>query len=74
MKNDFNNLNINIIYYPFVFLEETVPQYDDQLFLDHFRISRRVVGMISEQFSHSEFYNRHAGQYGKLSPLDQVKY
>ncbi|XP_072397459.1 uncharacterized protein [Diabrotica undecimpunctata] len=38
------------------FFEQTVPQYTDRQFLQHFRVSRQVVQTLKVDFEQSEFY------------------
>ncbi|KAJ8927446.1 hypothetical protein NQ314_020116 [Rhamnusium bicolor] len=54
------------------YFNQTIPQYNAQEFLEHFRISRHVANSIAEEFQNSDYYKRHAGCYGKLSALNQT--
>ncbi|CAH1990700.1 unnamed protein product [Acanthoscelides obtectus] len=54
------------------YLETTVPQYSDETFFEHFRVSRNVVNEISGMFQNSEYYRSKSGPYGKLLSGDQV--
>lgn len=50
------------------YLQETVPQYSNELFMEHFRLSRQVANSIAERFADSVYYTpNRAGCYGKLS-------
>ncbi|KAJ8968659.1 hypothetical protein NQ314_002182, partial [Rhamnusium bicolor] len=55
------------------YLEETVTQYDEELFFEHFRIIRAVINDIAVKFERSDLYKRHTGQYGKISALNQMQ-
>ncbi|CAH1976116.1 unnamed protein product [Acanthoscelides obtectus] len=54
------------------YLETTVPQYSDETFFEHFRVSRNVANEISGMFQNSECYRSKSGPYGKLLSGDQV--
>ncbi|KAJ8935279.1 hypothetical protein NQ314_012903 [Rhamnusium bicolor] len=54
------------------YFNQTIPQYNAQEFLEHFRISRHVANSIAEEFQNSDYYKRHAGCYGKLNALNQT--
>ncbi|KAJ8941174.1 hypothetical protein NQ314_010473 [Rhamnusium bicolor] len=54
------------------YFNQTIPQYNAQEFLEHFRISRHVANSIAEEFQNSDYYKRQAGCYGKLSALNQT--
>lgn len=54
------------------FFEETVPLYDDSEFREHFRLSRRIVERISDQYSQSVYFSYQAGGNGKLSSSQQT--
>ncbi|KAJ8936757.1 hypothetical protein NQ314_012177, partial [Rhamnusium bicolor] len=53
------------------YIEETVPQYDEELFFKLFRISKTVIKDIAVKFEVSDQYKRRTGQYGKISALNQ---
>lgn len=63
--NDVRPKNIN-------YFEQIIPQYGDQVFLEHFRVSRHVASEIAERFAVSIYYKTHGGCYGQLSPLNVI--
>jgi hypothetical protein len=63
--NDMRPKNIN-------YFEQIIPQYGDQVFLEHFRVSRHVASEIAERFAVSIYYKTHGGCYGQLSPLNVI--
>ncbi|XP_074026324.1 putative nuclease HARBI1 [Leptinotarsa decemlineata] len=65
MINEERNKNEN-------YLEETVHQYSQEVFFEHFRLSRNTVENISERYETSPYYHRQMGQYGNISALHQV--
>lgn len=55
------------------YLQQTIPQYSDELFLEHFRISRHVANSIADRFANSVYYtSNQAGCYGKLSAQHSI--
>ncbi|CAH1379195.1 unnamed protein product, partial [Tenebrio molitor] len=54
------------------YFEQIIPQYGDQVFLEHFRVSRHVASEIAERFAVSIYYKTHGGCYGQLSPLNVI--
>ncbi|KAJ4437592.1 hypothetical protein ANN_17737, partial [Periplaneta americana] len=54
------------------YFEETVPRYNAQEFMEHFRVSRQVAEGMAEKFSRSEYFHHQAGGNGKLGPLQFV--
>ncbi|XP_030745914.1 putative nuclease HARBI1 [Sitophilus oryzae] len=49
------------------YVEQTVPQYNNTVFLEHFRVSRNVFQGIVERFRQSDQFNiGHSGGFGKL--------
>jgi hypothetical protein len=55
------------------YFEETIPQYNEQEFMEHFRVSRQVANSIAERFEMSDYFKPQSGCYGKLSPLQQTQ-
>jgi cellulose synthase/poly-beta-1,6-N-acetylglucosamine synthase-like glycosyltransferase len=49
------------------YFEETIPQYNEQEFMEHFRVSRQVANSIAERFEMSDYFKPQSGCYGKLS-------
>lgn len=49
------------------YLEMIMPNYSDQEFIEHFRVSRHVANNITERFGQSEYFFHQAGEFGKLS-------
>lgn len=49
-----------------------VPQYSDEVFFEHFRLSRQVVNDICGRFQNSQYFNDQPGQYGYILPEHQV--
>lgn len=56
-----------------MFLEETVPQYSEEVFFEHFRLTRPTANLIGERFKVSQYFSSQEGQYGNISALHQVK-
>ncbi|KAJ8948005.1 hypothetical protein NQ318_011893 [Aromia moschata] len=54
------------------YLDETVPNYDEETFFMHFRIGRQHVIRFAEQFENSNHYKTQSGLHGKISSLHQV--
>lgn len=54
------------------YLRMIVPQYSDQVFLEHFRVSTNVIEPLTTSFEASEYYKYHSGQNGKISAQDQL--
>lgn len=54
------------------YAEEIVQQYSDGVFLEHFRISRRVYNNLSEQFEVSEFFPTSLGGSEKITPSKHI--
>lgn len=54
------------------YLRMIVPQYSEQVFLEHFRVSRNVIEALTASFQGSEYYKYHSGQNGKISAQDQL--
>jgi cellulose synthase/poly-beta-1,6-N-acetylglucosamine synthase-like glycosyltransferase len=54
------------------YFEETIPQYNEQEFMEHFRVSRQVANSIAERFEMTDYFKPQSGCYGKLSPLQQT--
>ncbi|XP_030745146.1 putative nuclease HARBI1 [Sitophilus oryzae] len=55
------------------YLDQTIPQYSNELFLDHFRVSRHVAMSIADKFANSIYYSTNrSGCYGKLSAQDVI--
>lgn len=52
------------------YLEETVPQYSNAQFMEHFRVSREVANDIEERFRNSQYFFHQSGEFGKLSASD----
>lgn len=55
------------------FLENTVPQYTDNQFFEHFRLSRQIANNIGEIYSRSPHFKNQLGQYGIIAASDQVR-
>ncbi|KAJ8949259.1 hypothetical protein NQ318_022772 [Aromia moschata] len=51
------------------YIDETVVQFNREVFIEHFRVSREVANDISQRFAVSEYYKQLAGPYGKLTAL-----
>ncbi|KAJ8915701.1 hypothetical protein NQ315_000635 [Exocentrus adspersus] len=54
------------------YLEETVEAYSDEVFFEHFRLSKDTTQRIGEKYSTSQYFHDGSGQYGKLSAWHQV--
>ncbi|KAL4104783.1 hypothetical protein QTP88_020059 [Uroleucon formosanum] len=55
------------------FLEEIVPQYDNETYFGHFRISRHVSTMIAHLYRNSNYFkNNKYGQFGQIPADDQI--
>ncbi|CAH1965455.1 unnamed protein product [Acanthoscelides obtectus] len=54
------------------FCEETVPQFNDQQLLGHFRISREVASQLSNRYEASQYYHYQKGDSEKTSPFKTV--
>lgn len=54
------------------YIEGTVAQYNEEEFLEHFRVSRRVSQEIANLFEYSEVFSTQTGGNGKISALHQV--
>lgn len=52
------------------YLEETVSQYNDPEFIEHFRISRKVANDMAKRFQQLEYFFHQRGMFGKLSAFD----
>lgn len=46
-----------------------MPQYTDELFLDHCRVSRHVANEIADRVNNSEYYLQQSGEFGKLDAM-----
>lgn len=55
-----------------MFLEEIVPQYSEQVFFEHFRLSRATSYNVGERYGTSAYFHNQPGQYGTISSIDQV--
>ncbi|KAJ8929175.1 hypothetical protein NQ314_018158 [Rhamnusium bicolor] len=51
------------------YFEETVPQYDNAQYMEHFRISRQKTADLAERFKNSEYFNYQEGGAPKISAL-----
>lgn len=60
------------MFFYYLFSEEVVPQYSDEVFFEHFRLSRQVVNDICGRFQNSQYFNDQPGQYGYILPEHQV--
>lgn len=49
------------------YAEVIIPEYSDGDFFEHFRVTREVAESIAEQFSTSNYYTHHAGEFGKIN-------
>lgn len=54
------------------YFEQIIPQYSDEIFIEHFRVSRPVANLISERFAESNYYSTHTGCYGTLSAQNAI--
>lgn len=54
------------------FFEETVPQFSDQQFMGHFRISRDLATQLSDRYEASQYYNYQKGDSEKIGPLKTI--
>lgn len=54
------------------FFEDTVPQFNDQQYLEHFRISSEVMDQLSDRYEASEYYHHQEGDSQKISPLKSL--
>ncbi|KAK9737696.1 hypothetical protein QE152_g10491 [Popillia japonica] len=48
------------------YLDETVTQYDDAEFKDHFRVSKEVARDVCEHFKNSDYFKRQSGDENDL--------
>lgn len=55
-----------------LFSEEIVPQYSEQVFFEHFRLSRATSNNVGQQYGASVYFHNQPGQYGTVSSIDQV--
>lgn len=49
------------------FFEETVPQFTNTEFIEHFRVSKQVGNNIANRFEDSQYFKAQSGPHGKLS-------
>ncbi|XP_050314811.1 putative nuclease HARBI1 [Anthonomus grandis grandis] len=54
------------------YLENTVLQYSEETFFEHFRLSREKVNYLGELFGNSQFFHHQAGQFGYIPASDQI--
>nr|XP_023018368.1 putative nuclease HARBI1 [Leptinotarsa decemlineata] len=54
------------------YLEEIVPQYSEEVFFEHFRLTRQTAGQLGERFEMSPNFNSQVGQYRNILALQQV--
>ncbi|KAJ8909858.1 hypothetical protein NQ315_013895, partial [Exocentrus adspersus] len=54
------------------YLEEVVPEYSNEVFFEHFRLSREVVNTIAERYEATPEFHRDSGPYGDIGALNQV--
>nr|CAI5848819.1 unnamed protein product [Callosobruchus analis] len=54
------------------YLEEIVPHYSDEVFFEHFRLSRATANSISQRYQTSPRFNDQVGHYGNLCAFHQV--
>lgn len=54
------------------YLQDTVQGYNEEEFIEHFRISRNVAENIGEHFKTSQYYHYQAGRNGKLEAYEQT--
>lgn len=47
------------------YVEEVVPRYDGQEFVEHFRVSRGIAEDIAMQYRNSQYFHYQAGGNGK---------
>ncbi|KAI4464978.1 l1 transposable element-related [Holotrichia oblita] len=51
---------------------DTIPQYTDEVFFEHFRVTRPVVEDLCEGFSQSEYFHSQSGRYGKITAKEHI--
>ncbi|XP_050506273.1 putative nuclease HARBI1 isoform X2 [Diabrotica virgifera virgifera] len=51
------------------YFETIVPQFDDDLYFQHFRMSRGLTNQLAERFAASQYYNEQVGDSEKVTPL-----
>ncbi|KAJ8916417.1 hypothetical protein NQ315_014628 [Exocentrus adspersus] len=54
------------------YFEETIQNYDDATFFEHFRVSRTALEDIVQKYETSQFYNTQSGQHGKITSAEQI--
>nr|CAI5817044.1 unnamed protein product [Callosobruchus analis] len=54
------------------YLEEIVPHYSDEVFFEHFRLSRATANSISQRYQTSPRFNDQVGHYRNLCAFHQV--
>ncbi|KAJ8911516.1 hypothetical protein NQ315_012488 [Exocentrus adspersus] len=54
------------------YLEEVVPEYSNEVFFEHFRLSREVVNTIAERYEDTPELHSDSGPYGDIGALNQV--
>nr|CAI5848817.1 unnamed protein product [Callosobruchus analis] len=55
------------------YLEEIVPHYSDEVFFEHFRLSRATANSISQRYQTSPRFNDQVGHYGNLCAFHQMQ-
>lgn len=58
--------------YSSFFADETVLQYSDKEFFEHFGLSRHVLFEITRKYEESIDFNNQIGQFGNISAENQV--
>lgn len=51
------------------YFEQTVPNYNDHEFIEHFRVSRRVAESLGQRFENSQYFNYQSG--GNWDPFNK---
>lgn len=54
------------------YFEETVPQFSDDQFINHFRISRELATQLSNRYETSGHYHYQEGDSMKITPLKTI--
>jgi hypothetical protein len=54
-----------------LFSEETVPQYEEHPFFEHFCVSWEAAHSIADEYKTSDQYKQHFGQYGQHFTFSQ---
>lgn len=49
------------------YFEETVPEYNEEQYQEHFRLSRRKTAELAQQFEASEYFHHQEGDSQKIS-------